>query len=135
MAREPAGVPISEVARRTGIPVTTLRFYERELPSLFHVRKTSGGHRRYGETEVSRFVTVRRLTEEQGLRLADVRRALLPQDEPGPLREDLDGIREAHGAQADALDALRRRVGELEARLASLEASGPPRRRRWLRRP
>jgi DNA-binding transcriptional MerR regulator len=135
MAREPAGLPISEVARRTGIPVTTLRFYERELPSLFHVRKTSGGHRRYGETEVSRFVTVRRLTEEQGLGLAEVRRALLPRDEPDALREELDAIREAHGAQADALDALRQRVGELEARLASLEASGPPRRRRWLRRP
>jgi polyhydroxyalkanoate synthesis regulator phasin len=84
---------------------------------------------------VSRFVTVRRLTEEQGLRLADVRRALLPSDEPDPLREELDGIREAQTAQSDDLDALRRRVGELEARLAALEASGPPRRRRWLRRP
>ena len=135
MAREPAGLPISEVARRTGIPVSTLRFYERELPSLFHVRKTAGGHRRYGETEVSRFVTVRRLTEEQGLRLAEVRRALLPSHEPDALREELDALREAQGAQADALEALRRNVGELEARLASLESPGPPRRRRWLRRP
>jgi MerR family transcriptional regulator/heat shock protein HspR len=135
MAREPAGLPISEVARRTRIPVTTLRFYERELPSLFQVRKTSGGHRRYGEREVSRFVTVRRLTEEQGLRLADVRRALLPSDEPDALREELDGFREAHAAQADALEALARRVGDLEARLAALETSGPPRRRSWLRRP
>ena len=134
MAREPAGLPISEVARRTGIPVTTLRFYERELPSLFQIRKTSGGHRRYGETEVSRFVTVRRLTEEQGLRLAEVRRALLSRDEPDALREELDGVRAGQIEQVDALDGLRRRIGELEARIAVLESAGPPRRRKWLRR-
>jgi DNA-binding transcriptional MerR regulator len=134
VAREPAGLPISEVARRTGIPVTTLRFYERELPSLFQIRKTSGGHRRYGETEVSRFVTVRRLTEEQGLRLAEVRRALLSRDEPDALREELDGVRAGQLEQVDALDGLRRRIGELEARVAALESVSPPRRRKWLRR-
>jgi len=134
VAREPAGLPISEVARRTGIPVTTLRFYERELPSLFQIRKTSGGHRRYGETEVSRFVTVRRLTEEQGLRLAEVRRALLSRDEPDALREELEGVRAGQIEQVDALDGLRRRIGELEARIAVLESAGPPRRRKWLRR-
>jgi hypothetical protein len=34
---------ISALSRRTGIPVTTLRFYERELPGLFRVRTTPGG--------------------------------------------------------------------------------------------
>jgi hypothetical protein len=45
----PASLSISAVSRRTGIPVSTLRFYERELPGLFHIRKTAGGHRRYAE--------------------------------------------------------------------------------------
>jgi len=134
MGREPAALRISAVARRTGIPITTLRFYERELPSLFQIRKTAGGHRRYGEIEVSRFVTVRRLTEEQGLRLAEVRRALSSRDEPDVLREELDQMRETQAAENDALQELLRRIGELEGRVAALEA-GSPRRRRWLRRP
>jgi MerR family transcriptional regulator, heat shock protein HspR len=135
MAREPAGLAISAVSRRTGIPITTLRFYERELPSLFQIRKTAGGHRRYGEIEVSRFVTVRRLTEQEGLRLSEVRRALASRDEPDVLREELDRVREAQTAETDVLQALLRRIGELEGRVAALEASGPPRRRRWLRGP
>ena len=49
MPPEPTGLSISAVAARTGIPVSTLRFYERELPGLFHIRKTAGGHRRYGD--------------------------------------------------------------------------------------
>ena len=134
MRREPAGLTISAVAQRTGIPVTTLRFYERELPSLFQIRKTSGGHRRYGETEVSRFVTVRRLTEEEGLRLSDVRRALLSRDEPDVLREELDRLREAQSAQSDAVQDLSRRIADLEGRVAALESGPPPRRRRWLRK-
>jgi DNA-binding transcriptional MerR regulator len=133
MGREPAALRISAVARRTGIPITTLRFYERELPSLFQIRKTAGGHRRYGEIEVSRFVTVRRLTEEQGLRLAEVRRALSSRDEPDVLREELDQVRETQAAENDALQELLRRIGELEGRVAALE-TGSPRRRRWLRR-
>ncbi len=50
MADPPPTFSISAVSRRTDIPVSTLRFYERELPGLFHIRKTAGGHRRYGET-------------------------------------------------------------------------------------
>ena len=63
MPPDPATLSISAVSKRTGIPVSTLRFYERELSSLFHIRKTAGGHRRYGEADVDRFVTVRRLTD------------------------------------------------------------------------
>jgi DNA-binding transcriptional MerR regulator len=133
MARDPATLTISQVARRTGIPVTTLRFYERELPGLFRIRKTSGGHRRYGETEVGRFVTVRRLTHVEGLGLARVRRVLTPRGEGEAIRDELDSLREAHTAGIEALHALTRRVAELEGRLAALE-SAPPRRRRWLKR-
>ena len=131
MAREPATLSISEVARRTGIPITTLRFYERELPALFRIAKTAGGHRRYAEAEVARFVTVRKLTEEQGLRLAEVRRVLRPGDAPDALREDLDRLLEGQAADAGTLEALARRIAELEGRVAALEA-GSPRRRRWL---
>ena len=131
MTSGPATLSISAVSRRTGIPISTLRFYERELSSLFHIRKTAGGHRRYGEDDVDRFVTVRRLTEADGLGLAEVRRAVLSRGENEALRGEIDRLLEAQAASAGAMEALARRIAELEARVAALEA-GPPRRRRWL---
>ena len=131
MTSDPATLSISAVAKRTGIPVSTLRFYERELASLFHIRKTAGGHRRYGEADVDRFVTVRRLTETEGLGLAEVRRAVLSRGENEALREEIERLVEAEAAAAGAMEALVRRIAELERRLAALE-SGPPRKRRWL---
>ena len=131
MTSGPATLSISAVSRRTGIPISTLRFYERELSSLFHIRKTAGGHRRYGEDDVDRFVTVRRLTEADGLGLAEVRRAVLSRGENEALRGEIDRLLEVQAASAGAMEALAQRVAELEARVAALEA-GPPRRRRWL---
>ncbi len=131
MPPEPTGLSISAVAARTGIPVSTLRFYERELPGLFRIRKTSGGHRRYADGDVERFAAVRRLTESEGLGLAEVRRVLMSAGDAEALREEVERVRDSGAADGQALRDLIRRVDALEARIAALEA-GPP-RRRWLR--
>ncbi len=123
---------ISAVSRRTAIPVSTLRFYEKELPGLFHIRKTRGGHRRYGEEDVARFVTVRRLTESEGLGLADVRRVLTSRGDAEALRVEVDRVRETGAADGQALRDLERRVAALEARIAAIEAA--PVKKGWLRR-
>ena len=133
MADPPASMSISEVSRRSGIPVSTLRFYERELPGLFHIRKTAGGHRRYGEDDVARFVTVRKLTEAEGLGLAAVRQALMSRGDAEALREEVERVRSRGATDNQALRDLERRVEGLEARIAAIESS-PPTRRGWLRR-
>ena len=132
MKSGPAALSISAVSRRTGIPVSTLRFYERELSGLFHIRKTSGGHRRYSDEDVERFSTVRRLTETEGLGLSEVRRAVLSRGQSEALREEVDRLAEALAASTagrggpDAEAFRARGPGR-----APCEA-GPPRRRRWL---
>ena len=123
------GIAIGEVAKRTGIPVTTLRFYERELPGLFPVRKTAGGHRRYEGRDVSRFATVRSLTEE-GLPLSELRRAMMSRGENEALSEAIDRLTEAQETGARAVESLSRRIAELEARLRDLE-DRPPRKGGW----
>jgi len=132
---EPATLSISDVARKTGIPVTTLRFYERELSGLFHIRKTAGGHRRYAESDVERFATVRRLTETDGLGLAEVRRAVLSRGDGDAVREALDRLADAHAASAAATEALGRRLAVLETRVAELETGLRPRRWLGMRKP
>jgi DNA-binding transcriptional MerR regulator len=131
MSPDPPTLSISAVSRRTGIPVTTLRFYERELPGLFHIRKTAGGHRRYAEADVARFATVRRLTEAQGMGLAEVRRAVLSRGDSDAVREEVERLRESRDEASGTIEALTRRLAELEGRVAALE-NGPRRRRRWL---
>ena len=131
MGTEPATLSISDVSKRTGIPVSTLRFYERELSSLFHIRKTSGGHRRYSDADVERFATVRRLTEAEGLGLSEVRSAVLSRGQNEALREEIERLTETLMASTAAVEALTRKLSELEARVAALE-SAPARRRRWL---
>jgi DNA-binding transcriptional MerR regulator len=131
MKSGPAALSISAVSRRTGIPVSTLRFYERELSGLFHIRKTSGGHRRYSDADVERFSTVRRLTETEGLGLSEVRRAVLSRGQSEALREEVERLAETLAASTAALEGLTRKLSELEGRVAALE-TGPPRRRRWL---
>jgi DNA-binding transcriptional MerR regulator len=119
---------IGAVSRRTGIPITTLRFYERELPRLFPIRKTSGGHRRYDNRDVSRFVTLRALTAE-GLPLAEVKRVLRSRGEDEGLAEAIERISERLEAGERAAQDLAQRVAALEARLVGRDE--PPPRRGW----
>ncbi len=132
MPDRPPTLSISAVSRRTKIPVSTLRFYERELPGVFHIRKTVGGHRRYGEEDVARFVTVRRLTESEGLGLSQVRRVLMSRGDAEALRDEVERVRSSGAAEGQALRDLERRVEALEARIAAIETA--PARRGWLRR-
>jgi DNA-binding transcriptional MerR regulator len=118
------GVAIAAVARQTGIPVTTLRFYEKELPGLFGVRKTPGGHRRYDQEAIARFAAVRRLTRD-GLPLGQVRRALLARDEAPDAPAGQNDVR--------LVREIETRLNTLETRVARLETAAA-RRRGWFRR-
>ena len=127
------GWSIAEVSRRTGIPATTLRFYEKELPGLLPIHKTRGGHRRYGPSDVARLDLVRRLTTQEGVTLAQVRAILTSRGDYEPLREEIERLGERLGRQSDAIEDLSRRVGRLEEKL-EIRGATRPRRRGWFRR-
>jgi DNA-binding transcriptional MerR regulator len=59
VAEVPAGMSVGEVARRAGVSTSTLRAWERRYGVLRPAR-SSGGHRRYGATDLTR---VRRMLE------------------------------------------------------------------------
>lgn len=122
------GLPVAEVSRRTGIPASTLRFYEREMPGLFLIRKTPGGHRRYEERDVERFATIRRLTETDALPLSEVRRVLSSRGDHEPLKEEVSRLRAAQQEESWTVADLARRVAVLEQKLEKLGGSG---KKRW----
>jgi DNA-binding transcriptional MerR regulator len=126
----PSGLSIAEVSRQTGIPVTTLRFYERELPGLLPLSKTRGGHRRYRAEDVARLAAVRRLTEEKRMRLADVRRIMTSRGDAEALRAELDRLREILQSQSEHLDEMQHELSRMGARVTALEARP---RRGWFK--
>lgn len=133
-----ARLTISDVHRKTGIPVTTLRFYEKELPDFFDVEKTTGGHRRYSETSVTQFQMIRRMVEQDGLRLGQIRERLVPASDQTEIRRHVDLLLSVHDAMTDELERLRLRIESLEVELAGLKrertarpSAGVDKKRRW----
>ena len=77
---------IGEVADRTGVAASALRFYEDE--GLLEPERTPAGHRRYPR-ELLRRISFIRAAQEVGITLAETRDALsrLP-DERTPTKQD-----------------------------------------------
>lgn len=83
MARE---FTVGEIARRSGVAVSALHFYETR--GLIHSHRTAGNQRRYAG-DVLRRVAVVKIAQEVGISLGDIGAALaaLP-DNRTPTRED-----------------------------------------------
>jgi MerR family transcriptional regulator/heat shock protein HspR len=88
---------ISVAAELTGMHPQTLRIYERK--GLLDPSRTSGGSRRFSESDLERLRHIQELTAT-GLNLEGVRRVLQLEAEVARLRDELVEVR------AQALDAV-----------------------------
>ncbi|RVT84409.1 redox-sensitive transcriptional activator SoxR [Rhodobacteraceae bacterium CCMM004] len=102
-----AGLSIGEIAARTGLAVSAIRYYETE--GLVAPLRTAGGQRRYDRGDIRRLSFVM-IAQRLGVPLAEVRAALdtLPEGRT-PTRADWARL------------SSRFRAG-LDARIAALEA-------------
>jgi MerR family transcriptional regulator, redox-sensitive transcriptional activator SoxR len=64
---------VGDVAERSGVPVSTLHFYEAK--GLIRSRRTGGNQRRY-DRDVLRRVAIIKVAQHTGLSLAAIRAAL-----------------------------------------------------------
>jgi DNA-binding transcriptional MerR regulator len=123
---------IGEVARRTGLSVHALRFYEREgLLISQHVARGTGGHRRYSPREVY-WLRICIKLRASGMPLAKIRRfAELVRDGPGNEEQRLELLREQRrhvetqlAELEECLQIINRKVGVYEQHLADGTAEG-----------
>jgi DNA-binding transcriptional MerR regulator len=99
---------IGEVARRTGLSVHALRFYEREgLMLSQHVARGTGGHRRYSPQDVN-WLRICIKLRASGMPLAKIRRFA-------------ELVREGPGNEQERLELLRAQQRRVENQLAELE--------------
>ncbi|HXZ69475.1 MAG TPA: MerR family transcriptional regulator [Streptosporangiaceae bacterium] len=96
-----AGLSIAEAARRTGVSVHTLRYYERAGLVVTAVDRTAGGRRRYHQLDLDWIVICTRL-RATGMPIKTIRRyAELVSAGPGNEQERL-ALLEAHRAAVTA---------------------------------
>ncbi|BCJ28490.1 MerR family transcriptional regulator [Actinocatenispora sera] len=108
------GVTIAEAARRTGVSVHTLRYYERAGLVISAVDRTSGGRRRYHELDLKWVVICTKL-RATGMPIRGIRRyAELVAAGPGNEAERL-ALLEAHRAE------VRARLAEIQENLTLID--------------
>lgn len=102
----PGLLSIGEVARRTGLSVSAIRFYEDR--GLVEAHRTGGNQRRFARADLRRLAFIQ-VTQSLGFSLADIAAALatLP---PGRAPTKADWTRLAGGFRAE----LDRRIGAME---------------------
>lgn len=103
---------VGEVARRAGVAVSALHFYERK--GLIRAWRSDGNQRRYGR-DVLRRVAVIRIAQQAGMPLAQIREALssLPDGRTPDAKDWADLSR----AWRDDLNQRIRRLTQLRDRL------------------
>lgn len=122
-----AWLSVGEVARRTGVAVSTLHFYEGQ--GLIHSQRSDGNHRRYARA-VLRRVAVIKVAQRLGVPLAEIGAALatLP-DGRAPTARDWARLsrhwRDALDARITQLQRLRNQLdGCIGCGCLSLKACG-----------
>jgi DNA-binding transcriptional MerR regulator len=104
---------IGELARRTGIKIPTIRYYE-QVGLLPQPPRTEGGQRRYDEIDAFRLSFVRR-ARELGFGLDAIRELLALSTRPDQSCAEIDSIARRHIA---AIDGRIAHLRSLRAELA-----------------
>ncbi|MET8766288.1 MerR family transcriptional regulator [Streptomyces sp. NPDC004658] len=102
-----AGLSIGEAARRTGVSVHTLRYYERVGLVVTPVDRTHGGRRRYHQLDLD-WVTICTRLRATGMPIRGIRRYA-------------ELVAAGRGNEEDRLDVLESHRDEVLARIAALQ--------------
>jgi DNA-binding transcriptional MerR regulator len=111
---KPQGLSIAEAARRTGVSVHTLRYYERAGLVVTTVDRTAGGRRRYQQLDLD-WITICARLRATGMPIKTIRRyAQLVSAGPGNEQERL-ALLEAHRADVTA------KLAEIQENLKTID--------------
>ena len=101
---------IREVAEMMQLPEHTLRFWEKEFPSL-NPKKSSGGTRQYTQQDIDLVCLIHHLVKEQGLTIKAARARLKTSKQKVVDRQDI----------VERLKSIRAELMEIKSKLDELE--------------
>lgn len=112
-ALEGTSVLIGEVARRSGVPAKTLRYYE-DIGLVGVPARTASGYRQFDDAVLERLAFIRS-AQAVGLTLGEIRGIVALRDEgQAPCGHVLDLLRERSQEIAQTIRDLRQLQGELK---------------------
>jgi Zn(II)-responsive transcriptional regulator len=109
---------IGQLAKRTGVAIDTVRYYERN-GMLAPASRLESGYRRYGETELKRLRFIRR-AKVLGFTLADIRELLSLSDE-----RNVAKVKRAAEAKLADVEQRLAELARIRSGLRSLVAACP----------
>lgn len=104
---------IKEVSQKTGLPASTIRYYDQQFSEFLDVKRGAGRRRLFTPQAIERLLAVQRMLKEEGLSLRQVRQALGGQAAPPAAPEGL-------AACQPEIDRLKHQVAELERKMDEL---------------
>lgn len=111
---QPALLTIQEVARQTGLPPSTIRYYDQQFEEFLGIGRGNGRRRLFSPQAVERLLRVQSLLRDQGLSLRQARQALA---DPAAL----PGAAGSAPARDPEVERLAAEVNGLKAEVAALE--------------
>lgn len=98
---------IKEVSQKTGLPASTIRYYDQQFAEFLDVKRGAGRRRMFTPQAVERLLAVQRMLKEEGLSMRQVRQAL--------------GGQGALATPPEGLAACQAEIGQLKNQVADLE--------------
>ena len=105
---------IKQVAEKTGIGASTIRYYDQQFEDYLQIKRGSGRRRLFSSGAVDRLLTVNRLLKEQGLSLRQARQVLSGQGSAAVPAEGLGRVEVEVAELKGEVATLKRQVEELK---------------------
>ena len=114
-ARDTNLMSVKEVAEATGIPASTIRYYDQQFEEFLGIKRGAGRRRMFETQAVDRLLEVRRLLKDEGLNLRQARQRLTESgDSPSP------AVAAPPQVTVEDMASLKQRVKVLEEQMAEL---------------
>jgi DNA-binding transcriptional MerR regulator len=112
---------IGEVAEQLDIPVTTVRFWEKNF-DILRPQKTSAGHRKFTPADIENLKVIYHLVKEKGMTLEGARQRL--RENPSGTSHDQEIVDRLLGVRA-LLEEIRQELGCVPAQGEYLVSEEP----------
>lgn len=106
---------IKEAAERTGLPASTIRYYDQQFEEYLGIKRGAGRRRLFAPEAVERLLAVHAMLKDQGLSLRQARQALAGATPPAaPAGADRAGLEQEVARLRAEVEGLERKVRELK---------------------
>ncbi|PSL37898.1 DNA-binding transcriptional MerR regulator [Labedella gwakjiensis] len=116
------GLSIGDTATVLGLPVETLRYYDRAGLLLDPTPRDAGGRRRYGTADLA-WIAGLVMLRETGMSIADIRVIAELSRTPGTEAERLVLFREHRKRVLEKIAQTQRHLAAIDAKIAAYEAA------------